>query len=62
MSNKVIMWDKISREKKAKIARAINTFGDGAHPMADATNLDYFDLTYLMQCLMSGVEDLEKRI
>lgn len=55
MSEKVI-WDNISRERKAIIARAINTFGDGAHPMAKDTNLDYFDMTYLLQCLLSGVE------
>lgn len=54
MSEKV-NWDKISRENKSKIAGAINSFGDGAHPMASATNLDYFDMTYLLQCLMSGV-------
>ncbi len=49
-------WDGISRERKAKIACAINTFGDGAHPLASDTNLDYFDMTYLLNCLMSGVE------
>ena len=54
MSEKV-NWDKISRERKATIAKAINSFGDGAHPMASATNLDYFDMTYLLNCLMSGV-------
>ena len=54
-------WNRISRERKAKIATAINSFGDGAHPMASATNLDYFDMTYLLNCLMSGVEDDEKR-
>jgi len=51
-----VSWNKLSRERKAKIASAINTFGDGAHPVASATNLDYFDMTYLLQCLMSGVE------
>lgn len=49
-------WDGISRERKAKIAGAINIFGDCTHPMAKATNLDYFDMTYLLNCLMSGVE------
>lgn len=49
-------WDGISRERKEKIASAINIFGDGYHPAASATNLDYFDMTYLLNCLMSGVE------
>lgn len=55
MSQKV-NWNNISRERKAKISRAINSFGDNAHPMASATNLDYFDMTYLLNCVMSGVE------
>jgi len=49
-------WDKISRERKATIAAAINTFGDGAHPVASPTNLHYFDMAYLLNCLLSGVE------
>lgn len=55
-----IDWYDISRERKAKIAKAINSFGDGQHPMAEATNLDYFDNTYIMQCVLSGVEYNEK--
>ena len=58
MSEKV-NWDRISRERKAKIAAAINSFG---HPMAKDTNLDYFDMTYLLNCLMSGVEHYGKRL
>lgn len=65
MSEK-INWKGVSRERKAKIARAINTFGDGAHPMASATNLDYYDATYLLNCILSGVdydaEWIKKRI
>ena len=61
MSQKV-NWNNVSRERKAKIARAINSFGDSAHPMASATNLDYFDMTYLLNCVMSGVEYDEKRL
>ena len=55
-------WDKISRERKAKIARAINTFGDAQHPTASATNLHYFDMSYLLNCLLSGIEDDAQRI
>lgn len=61
MSEKV-NWNNISRARKANIANAINNFGDGAHPMASATNLDYFDMTYLMNCLMSGVETSQKAL
>lgn len=61
MSEKV-NWKRISRERKGLIAKAINTFGDNAHPMASATNLDYFDMTYLMQCLLSGVEYDKKEL
>lgn len=61
MSEKVD-WNRISRERKGLIAKAINTFGDHAHPMASATNLDYFDITYLMQCLLSGVEHDQKEL
>lgn len=59
--NKEINWNDISRERKAKIAKAINSFGDNAHPMAEATNLESFDTTYVMQCVMSGVEYNERK-
>ncbi len=61
MSEKVD-WKRISRVRKERIARAVNIFGDGAHPMAEANNLDYFDITYLMNCLISGVEKLESKL
>ena len=39
------------------IASAINYFGSGDHPMAEAQkNLDYFDIEYIVQCLDSGYE------
>ena len=38
------------------IANAINVFGSGQHPVADAqNNLDYFDLDYLLDCLDKGI-------
>ena len=49
-------WDKVSRERKSVIACAINSFGDAQHPVATATNLHYFDMTYLLNCLLSGIE------
>ena len=39
------------------IANAINIFGSGQHPVAEAQkNLDYFDLTYLLECLDKGID------
>ena len=38
------------------IANAINVFGSGNHPIAQADNLDYFDLKYLLACLDKGIE------
>jgi len=38
------------------IACAINVFGSGEHPMAQADNLNYFDLAYLLDCLDEGIE------
>ena len=61
MSEKV-NWDTICRERKAIIALAINNFGDGAHPVASATNLDCFDITYVIQCITSGIYNLREEI
>ena len=53
--NKEVNWNDVSRERKAVIANAINLYGDGAHPKAEATNLDSFDATYIVQCMASRI-------
>lgn len=30
---------------------AINTFGSGEHPVASARNIEFFQLSYIRQCL-----------
>lgn len=53
MAEKAINWNDVSRERKACIANSINLYGDGQHPAASATNLDYFDTTYVVECMCS---------
>lgn len=55
MAEQEINWNDVSRERKALIAKSINLYGDGAHPMAEATNLAYFDATYIVQCMTSRI-------
>ena len=39
------------------IARAINDFGSGEHPMARAqSNINDFQVEYLLECLDKGIE------
>lgn len=41
----------LSDPEKKLIASAINTYGDGQHPVATPDKLDYFKMGYIAHCL-----------
>lgn len=51
----LIVLDLTAHDKEL-LATAINVFGSGDHPVAQVDNLDFFDLTYLLNCLDKGIE------
>jgi len=51
----LIVLDLTAHDKEL-IATAINVFGSGDHPAAQIDNLDFFDLTYLLECIDKGIE------
>jgi len=49
--NKVNKMNNMNNEHTTLLCRAINTFGDGQHPVAELSTIEYFNKEYSIECI-----------
>jgi hypothetical protein len=43
--------NKMNKEMTNLLCKAINTFGDGQHPVAELSTIEYFNKEYSIECI-----------
>tara|TARA_B110001454_G_scaffold38552_1_gene37982 strand:- start:17 stop:277 length:261 start_codon:yes stop_codon:yes gene_type:complete len=57
--NKVNKMNNMNNEHATLLCRAINTFGDGQHPVAELSTIEYFNKEYSIECIEIAQKSIE---